>query len=965
MATGPSRPSLDLAELSPGDAGDAQSALRFAQTVTLLFSDVEGSTRILQQLGPGYAEILLGLRDITRRAVAENGGREVDTAGDGFFAAFPTARGAVAAAAALQREIANRNWPTPLRVRVGIHTGEPAIAGGSFVGIDVHRTARICGAAQGGQVLVSQATRDLVSRELPANTTLLDLGPHRLKDLDTPEHLFQLILGDLPTAPAGIKVNVDRQGILPVQLTSFVGRDREMASVIEMIRKHRLVTLTGPGGTGKTRLAIAAATEQQFADGVVFVGLASAREAPGDLDLPLVGACCARSCEETCELVSRSIASALGVKENPMQPVFESVKDAVRHQSLLLVLDNFEQLLDAAQLVSELLMSSPRLHILVTSRSPLHVSGEQEYRVPPLSLPPLRGDRQPSMLARHGSVVLFAERARAVNSEFELTEEYAPIVAEICVRLDGLPLAIELAAARTKILPPAAILRRLSDRLRLLTGGGRDLPERHQTLRQAIAWSYELLNEEEQACFRRMSAFVGGFTLEAAEYICSRSGAIHLDALEAVSALVDKSLLRQEEGSNGEPRFEMLETIREFGREALREAGEIESVWRTHAEYYVTLVEEAEPHLVASRTREWLDRLEAEHENLRAALIWSEENDEADIGLRIAGSLLRFWLIRGHLTEGRERLERLVSLPSAHAPTRVRAAALNGLGTIIHEISDFNAARQPLEESLEIWRKLGDGRGTGSALNNLSWIAAMQGDNDGAKAAAEESLQLHRGLGDKRGVAVALHNLSFVATQQSRMDDARALLDESIRLRTESGDVRGVAYEYTMLAWIEVFDGHLERAEALADSALEVLMKLDDRQLVPWAYDVKGRRAIELGRYEEAREFLEISVKMWREAGNRGGFAEASAELAYVKCCLGETDSGRALAEEALALIRPCGSAWFTASALFSLAQAERLRGNHDRALLLFDECLEIRERLGDRIGIAKCQDGITACTTN
>ena len=932
------------------------------QTVTLLFSDLEGSTRLLQSLGSGYAALLLELREMTRTAVASELGVEIDTAGDGFFAAFPTARGAVAAAARLQRIIAEHSWPAPVRIRIGIHTGEPAIADDTYVGLDVHRTARICSAAGGGQVLVSEATRNLVLRDLPEGAHLVDLGSHHLKDLEAPEHLFQLVVDEM-TFSGGIRSATEMPGSLPAQLTSFIGREQELATATDMVRQYRLVTLTGPGGTGKTRLSIAAAAAVQtdFRDGVAFVGLASTRDAVTDLDL-LAVSCCIRSCGETCEIVSRAIAHALGVNENPLRPIFDSVKDHLRHRQILLLLDNFEQFLDAAPLVSEMLASSPDLHVLVTSRIPLHVSAEREYRVPPLSLPSQREDRGARSLARHGAVALFAERARAVKADFALTDDNAADVAEICVRLDGLPLAIELAAARTKVLPPAAILRRLSDRLRLLTGGGKDLPERHQTLRQAIAWSYELLNKEEQACFRRLSAFLGGFTLEAAEFVCSEIGEFSADALDTVSALVDKSLLRQEEGIGGEPRFVMLETIRDFGQECLVSANEVDVVYRAHARFFLNLAEEAEPHLTGRGQHEWLDRLEADYDNLRTALAWAEEHDDAEVGLGICAAMWRFWLIRGHLSEVRERLEKVLALASAQAPAKSRARVLNGLGTIIHEIGDFNAARHPLEESLQIWRTLGDKAGTASVLNNLSWIAAMLGDNDASVSMAEESLLIHRELGNKRGIAVALHNMSFVALQQSRIADARGLLHESMQLRQAIGDIRGVSYEQTMLAWVEMFDGNNEKARELVDTALRVLTQMSDRQLVPWAYHVKGRVAFEQGHYEEARDLIEKSLELWRNVGNRNALADAMADLACALCKTGELQRARSLAEESLSLIAPAGSPWFTSSALIALAGAERSCGNRERALALYEECLQIKRRLGDQRGTAACLEGISGC---
>jgi predicted ATPase/class 3 adenylate cyclase len=616
-------------------------------TVTFLFSDIEGSTRLLHEVGDRYADMLADYRHLLRTALAAVGGHEIDAAGDGFFAAFHRATDAVTAAAAAQRAIIAHPWPAraQARVRMGLHTGEPTFALGSYVGLDVHRAARICAAGHGGQILVSQTTGALTGPSLPEGTSLHDLGEHRLKDLQRPEHLFQLVVPDLPADFPPLQTLDRHAHNLPAQPTPLIGREREAAEARERLRRPevRLLTLAGPGGTGKTRLALQVAVDvlEDFADGVFFVPLAPISDPT---------------------LVASTVAQTLGVQETGSRPLLERLKEFLQDKAVLLVLDNFEQVIAAVPVVTALHAACPRLKSLVTSREVLRLQGEHEFPVPPLAVPDLRHLPASERLSQYAAAALFIQQASAVKPDFMVTNDNAPAVAEICVRLEGLPLAIELAAARSKLLSPQALLARLGSRLELLRGGARDLPARHQTLRGAIAWSYDLLSPDEQALFRRMAVFVGGCTLEAAEAVCRAAGPPELDVLEGMTSLVDKSLLRQEEEANREPRFQMLETIREYGLECLTTSGELESARRAHATDYLALAEEAEPELTGPQQGVWLHRLETEHDNLRAALQWSQARQDAETGLRLGGALWRFWLVRGYLREGRERLGRLLAL---------------------------------------------------------------------------------------------------------------------------------------------------------------------------------------------------------------------------------------------------------------------------------------------------------------
>lgn len=841
-------------------------------TVTFLFTDIEGSTRLLQRLEDEYSSILTEHQRLLRAAWTAHNGYEVDTQGDAFFVAFPSAPQAVAAAAEATQALAIYPWPDgmTLRVRMGLHTGTPHLVGENYVGLDVHRAARIASAGHGGQILLSQTTVDLARDSLPAGATLRDLGEHRLKDLLRPEPMYQLVLPGLPDAFPPLKTLDRLPNNLPIEPTPLLGRERELADLRDLVLQPavRLVSLLGPGGAGKTSLALQLAADlaEHFPDGVYFIALAPVSDAA---------------------FVLPTLTQTLGVREVAGESLAETLRAFVREKRLLLILGNLEQILaPTATLVTDLLRAGSQLKLLATSRSPLRVRGEREYAVPPLGMPNPRHLPPLEELATYPSIHLFTQRALAVKRDFALTRANAPAVAQVCVLLDGLPLALELAAARSRLLPPPALLQRLAPaqssggqatRLRLLTGGARDLPARQRTLTDTIAWSYDLLDEDERALYRRLAVFVDGWTLEAAEAVVPTGGGLVLDVLDGLESLAEKSLIRQDEdndeGETGEARFAMLQVIREFGLLRLEEAGESAAVREAHARYFLNIAEEADQYWRRAEEGAWLDRLEREHENLLAALRLARDSQAVALGLRLAGMLGYFWWNRGYYTEGRAWLETFLSLAPVESDQAedgvekvVHARALRLLGRILTDQGDATARLHTGEEGLALARASGNLGEVCEALHQAGVAIVRDGDLARAEALWSEGLVLAR---DHRQLLIPtfLNNLGEVLRRRHDLDSAAAYYAECEQVAEQQGDAGGLAVVRQNLGLIALERGDAVEAARLVRVYLQSSWFRGDRYGVASALESLGAALVALGDHASAGRLLGMSAALWDEIG--------------------------------------------------------------------------------------------------
>ncbi len=843
-------------------------------TVTFLFSDLEGSTRLWEEREEVMPDALARHEALAAEIFTRHAGVLVKSRGEGdsCFAVFDEASDAILAACAFQQALISEPWPVgvALRARIALHTGDAEPIGGDYLGPPVNRCARLRGVAHGGQIVLSEATAQLVRDTLPAPFSLVDLREHRLRDLTRPERIYQLTHPSLPADfPPLVTQDVPVHN-LPQPLTSFVGRAREKADVQRLLPQNRLLTLIGTGGSGKTRLALSVASEQtgDYEGGVCLVELAA-------LSNPA--------------LVPQAVATALNIREAAGQSLTDTLRNTLREKARLLVLDNCEHLLDAcARLTNTLLGGCPRLRVLATSRQALGIAGECVYPVPPL-MPPLpasaRAPLAPNALAQNDAVRLFMERAALSQPHFALTAHNAPHVAGICRQLDGLPLGIELAAAWVKMLSPEQIARRLQDRFRLLTGGSRTAAPRQQTMQAALDWSYDLLSDSERSLFGRVSVFAGGWTLDAAEAVCAGDGpdGTHIeewDVLDLLASLVEKSLVVADD-VDGQKRCRLLETLRQYSEDRQRETGSPDAMRARHCNFFLALAERAEPELRGANQAEWLNTLEREHDNFRVVL----GDSDSQHCLRLGIALHRFWYARGYISEGRGWLAGALS-ETGDAALPLRAKGLNALGVLAWAQADYAAACACHQEALALFHQQQDSAGIARTLMNLGIVSDYQQEYEQASAFYDESISIFRARGDMKsvahvlnnrgahfihrsepaaaipflqeslairqtlsdqaGIASVLYDLGMVACEQQQWPEARASLREALRIRHALGDLRNIAFVLLYLAWVEQALGSGLRAARLL-GATETAYEQAKAPKHPNEHDTQKRIAAALG----------------------------------------------------------------------------------------------------------------------
>ncbi len=839
-------------------------------TVTFLFTDIEGSTQLWETHPEAMKAALARHDDLLRGSVEANHGHVIKTTGDGLHAVFASGSDAVAAVVSAQRALQAEVWPDtgPVRVRMALHTGEAELRAGDYFGTALNRAARLMAVGAGGQILVSQTTASVIQDRLPSQVSLLDLGEHRLKDLVRPEHIHQIIVSDLLSEFPPLKSLSAFPNNLPVQVTSFIGREHDLLETRRLLPATRLLTLIGPGGTGKTRLSLQLAADvlDAFSDGAWLVELAPVSDPA---------------------LLPQTVASVWDVREQPGRPLMATLADYLRPKAPFLILDNCEHLIDAcAQLATTLLTACPKLKILASSREALGVAGETAYRVPSLSLPDPRQPLSFESLAHSEAARLFIERAQASQPHFAPAAHNLSAIVQICQRLDGIPLALELAAARVKLFTVEQIAARLDDRFRLLTGGSRTALPRQQTLRALVDWSYDLLPEPERGALRRLSVFAGGWIFEAAE------GVAGPEALDLLSHLVDKSLVvAEEQVQAGETRYRLLETIRQYARDKLLDSGESSQAHDLHLDYYLHFAAAAEPKLNGPEMLRVLDQLETEHDNIRAALAWALELNP-EVALRLASSLATFWQRRGYLTEGRrlvqETLARFDAMPHAaeltsHDHLALRAKALWAAGSLAWSQGDLHVARSALEESAALARAIGEPGTLVNALTMLGLATLWLGDTSVTEEVIAEGLNIARAMGDKLGMAGMLSPKAvWLRTVKGDLAAAVACAEEGLRLMREVGNPWISGMFIFGLGVAAASNDDYVAARAYLEESEKLYRELGDRQMVTAAQSEQAHIERQTGNYAQAVSLYFSTILGWQELGHQAALAHELESIAFI-----------------------------------------------------------------------------------
>jgi predicted ATPase/class 3 adenylate cyclase len=897
-------------------------------TITFLFTDIEGSTKLAQENPDAWDSVQERHHDILQAAMRAHNGSVFQVIGDAFCVAFDVARDGLEAALEAQRRLQSETWGnTPVKVRMGLHTGTAQQKVGGYRGyLTMARVQRVMSAAYGGQILLSRWTADSLDSSLPDGVDLRDLQEHRLKGFTEPERLWQVVAPDLPQDFPPLPTLKKASNNLPIQATRLIGRDKETAEVAEHLANTRLLTLTGSGGTGKTRLALEVAEriQDRFKDGVWFIDLAPLSD-PG--------------------LVPGLIANVLGMQEEPGQPILPALVDWLRDKELLLVMDNCEHLIQACAEVADATLRACRsTRILATSIEPLRVPGEMTYRVPSLSTPASTHPSEASAIKESAAVQLFVDRAIQASSSFKMTDKNASAVAQICYRLDGIPLAIELAAARTSALAADQIAARLDDRFRLLARGSSTALPRHQTLRAMIDWSYGLLSEFEQALLHRVSVFAGGWTLEAAEQVCG-PGDMDLDVLTLLANLVDKSLVVVDETEQG-ARYRLLESTRQYAQEKLVAAGQEGTVRNRHIAYFLALAETAETHLRDDSQVIWLTRLESELNNLRGALMWSQNGGNANDGLRLATALHWFWNLRSLLTEGHEWLARTLRLAEAgEMVPKLKARALYRLAHLAHYLGEPIAHRRArLAESLQLNRELQNLEGCGHTLVMLAWITE---DPREAEALYAEALECSRRSDFPWLVPATFLNMADLMLDLKQNERALAYLNECIPGFRALGDRWGIAWSLLLLATIKIQEDDYEQVADLLGESTNLFGELKFNVGVRLVILTQAKMEFKKGDFDKAARLFEEHLSLAREMGLKNSIADGLLRLGNAVCHQGEYGRAAALIIESLQSFKQRGFLSQIPVCLGSLARVRAAQGKPAVAATLLAAAETQREALG------------------
>jgi len=907
-------------------------------TVTFLFTDIEGSTKLAQSLGDRWETLRARHHEILKAAIESNNGYVFLIIGDAFCASFHNAGDALQASIQSQTGLHNEKWgDKPVKVRMGVHTGKAEVQeNGQYYGyLALSQVQRVMSVAHGGQTLISNACAELVRNELPEGISLLDMNEHRLKGLLNPERLWQVIIPNLPREFPPLASLNDIPNNLPTQLTSFIGRGKETKEIKQELSSHRLVTLTGSGGTGKSRLStqVAADLLDSFPDGVWFVELAPLSDP---------------------DRIPQTIQNTMGLTEQTGINILQALQEYLKEKKVLLVLDNCEHLIEAcANVANELLSHSTNLKILASSREALRVQGEVSWRVPSLSLPDTIHPPESEELRGYESVQLFIERASLVNPNFEVNKTNAPAIVQVCSRLGGIPLAIELAAARIKVLSVEQVTERLDDRFRLLTGGSRTALPRQQTLRALIDWSYNLLNEKEKLLFRRLAVFVGGWGLEAAETVCSDEQIDSYDILDLMSSLVDKSLLHTEEHV-GEVRYRRLETIRQYAREKFFDMDEVETLCDRHLDYYLRFAEKAEVEIVNTDQVAWLKRLHNEFDNLRAALEWSQERRVND-GLRLGSAIWRFCLRYGYTNELVEKLDQLLLRPAGIERTAIRAKTLYALSILSHWQGNSVRVHTLAEECYAIYHELGDRKGEAAGLYALGIVTKKS--NQQALGFHLQSLALYRSMNDKTDICDVLIVISTVSSDATQR---QAWLEEALELARERGDAITMAGALDNLGVLATDLGNFSQARSWLEESLALQRPLGASGYVT-TLQYLARMATYEGNYVEARAFCNEGLALSKNAGMTGNYLWLLLDLGILATQEGKYAEAYDHFNERIELSEKMGSDRLALWARSYMAHTAVLQGNTAYAKELFGYCIMEFQKANDLYGIAFAVEGLAS----